>query len=128
MDFFSLSLFNALWPEVERVAYNRRMSKFFLILTAGAALAAAETWNGTVVDVMCKGRDLASHTRDCAVRCAKGGYGLVLPDGKFVKFDEMGNAKTLAALKASTKEKDLKAKVTGTLNGELVKVEAIELQ
>jgi hypothetical protein len=96
------------------------------LFAAGAALA--ETWNGTVVDVMCKGRDLANHTRDCALKCAKSGYGLVLPDGKFVKFDEMGNAKTLAALKASSKEKDLKAKVTGTLSGEMVKVESIELQ
>jgi len=96
------------------------------LLAAGAAFA--ETWNGTVVDVMCKGRDLAGHTRDCALKCAKSGYGLVLPDGKFVKFDEAGNAKALAALKASSKEKDLKAKVTGTLSGELVKVESIELQ
>ncbi|MDX2180487.1 MAG: hypothetical protein SFV18_12905 [Bryobacteraceae bacterium] len=96
------------------------------LFAAGAALA--ETWNGTVVDVMCKGRDLANHTRDCALKCAKSGYGLVLPDGKFVKFDEAGNAKTLAALKASSKEKDLKAKVTGTLSGEMVKVESIELQ
>jgi hypothetical protein len=88
----------------------------------------AESWTGTIVDVMCKGRDLAGHTRDCALKCAKGGYGLVLPDGKFVKFDETGNAKALAALKASTKEKDLKAKVTGTLNGEVIKVAAVELQ
>jgi hypothetical protein len=93
-----------------------------------AASLCAESWTGTVVDVMCKGRDLASHTRECALKCARGGYGLVLADGKFVKFDEAGNARALAALKASTKEKDLKAKVTGTLNGETVKVESIELQ
>ena len=49
-----------------------------------ASLAAAETWTGTVVDVMCKGKDLASHTRECAVTCAKGWYGLVLADGMFV--------------------------------------------
>ena len=49
-------------------------------------------------------------------------------DGKFVKFDEEGNAKALAALKASTKESDLKAKVTGTVDGEVVKVSSVELQ
>jgi hypothetical protein len=52
----------------------------------------------------------------------------VLPDGKFVKFDEKGNAKALAALKASAKEKDLKGKVTGTMSGEVIKVDSVELQ
>ena len=93
-----------------------------------AAAAFAETWSGTVVDVMCKGKDLASHTAKCGVACAKGGYGLVLADGKFVKFDEGGNAKTLAVLKATTKEKDLKAKVIGSLDGETIKVSSIEIQ
>lgn len=104
------------------------MKRILLLGVLTTAAAMAESWTGTIVDVMCKGRDLAGHTRDCALKCAKGGYGLVLPDGKFVKFDETGNAKALAALKASTKEKDLKAKVTGTLNGEVIKVAAVELQ
>jgi hypothetical protein len=90
--------------------------------------ALAETWTGTIVDVMCKGRDLASHTRDCALNCAKGGFGLVTAEGKFVKFNESGNARTLALLKKSAKEKDLKAKVTGTLDGDVIKVEGLELQ
>ncbi|MBI1789319.1 MAG: hypothetical protein HYR60_17430 [Acidobacteria bacterium] len=95
-------------------------------LICGAAFA--ETWSGTLVDVMCKGRDLASHTAKCGVACAKGGYGLVLADGKFVKFDETGNAKALSLLKSTTKEKDLKAKVTGSTDGETIKVSAIDLQ
>lgn len=93
-----------------------------------AALAAAETFAGTVVDVMCKGKDLASHTRECALNCAKSGYVLVTADGKALKFDEKGNAQTLAALKKSTKEKDIKAKVTGKLDGDVLKVDSIELQ
>jgi hypothetical protein len=95
---------------------------------AGAAALLAESWSGTIVDVHCKANDLANHTRECAISCAKGGYGIVLPDGKFVKFDEKGNAKALAALKASTREKDLKGKVTGTMSGEVIKVDSIELQ
>ena len=97
-----------------------------------AGLASAETWNGTVVDVMCKGRDLAGHTLDCALTCAKSGFGIVLADGKFVKFDEGGNARTLRLLNKlkadKTKEKDLKAKVTGSLNGDVIKVESVEIQ
>jgi hypothetical protein len=96
-----------------------------LLLASGAL---AETWSGTLVDVMCKGKDLAGHTTKCAISCAKSGYGLVLADGKFVKFDEGGNAKALAALKSTGKEKDLKAKVSGSFDGETVQVSSIELE
>src|SRR6266436_5202509 len=106
--------------------------KRILMLSAAVSLlsigAFAESWSGTLVDVMCKGKDLAGHTTKCAVGCAKSGYGLVLADGKFMKFDEAGNAKALAALKATSKEKDLKAKVTGTLDGETVQVQSVEIQ
>ena len=73
-----------------------------------ANLAAAETLSGTVVDIMCRGKDLASHTRECAVTCSRSGYGLVTADGKFLKFDEAGNARTLTALKKLARERDLK--------------------
>jgi len=102
--------------------------KFLCFLLAAPALMLAESWSGTVVDVMCKGKDLASHTRQCSLNCAKGGFGLVLADGRFVKFNEGGNAKTLAALKAATREKDIKAKVSGTMDGDVIRVESIEIQ
>jgi len=99
---------------------------FLLTMCAGAL--AAESWTGTVVDVMCKGRDLASHTRECALQCAKGGFGLVLGEGTFVKFNEAGNARTLAQLKKLDREKDLKAKVSGERKGEVIAVQSIEFQ
>src|SRR5229473_3335478 len=101
------------------------MKKLFAGLALSSIVALAETWSGTVVDVMCKNNDLASHTKDCAVKCAKSGYGIVLADGKFIKFDERGNVKALAGLKAASKEKDLKAKVTGTLKEDVIQVESI---
>jgi hypothetical protein len=101
--------------------------RLFSLGLLAASLACAETFSGTVVDVMCKGKDLAGHTRSCALDCAKSGFGLVQADGKFLKFDEGGNARALAVLKKSSKEKDLKVKVTGTLDGELIKVQAVEL-
>lgn len=103
------------------------MKSAVLWLTFAAAASAAD-FTGTVVDTMCRSKDLASHNRECAISCAKSGYGLVTSDGKFLKFDESGNARTLAALKKSAKEKDLKAKVTGTLDGDVLKVQSIELQ
>ena len=99
-----------------------------LLLTLIGSAAAADSFSGTVVDVMCRAKDLAGHTRECAVACAKSGYGLVTADGKFLKFDESGNARTLTALKKSTKDKDLKAKVSGNVDGDVLKVQSIELQ
>src|SRR5260370_36801203 len=102
-----------------------------LLLSAGVSLlsigAFAESWSGTLVDVMCKGKDLAGHTTKCAVGCAKSGYGLVLSDGKLVKFDEAGNAKAPARLKSTSQERDLKAKVRGTLACDTVQGSSLEL-
>jgi hypothetical protein len=98
------------------------------VLLSVAAFAAETTLNGTLVDVMCKTKDLASHTKKCALGCAKGGFGLVTADGKFVKFDEGGNTKAVAALKATSKDTDLKAKVSGDVDGDMIKVTSIEIQ
>jgi hypothetical protein len=101
--------------------------RLFSLSLLAAGLASADTFSGTVVDVMCKGKDLSSHTRSCALDCAKSGFGLVQADGKFLKFDESGNARTLSMLKKSSKEKDLKVRVTGTVDGDVIKVQAVEL-
>src|SRR6204780_5868812 len=101
--------------------------RVFLMTLLAASLALAETFTGSVVDVMCKGKDLAGHTRACALDCAKSGFGLVQADGKFLKFDESGNARTLSLLKKSAREKDLKVKVRGTMDGDVIKWQAVEL-
>ena len=104
------------------------MKRFVIAASVFSALAFAETWNGTLVDVMCKGKDLAGHTTKCALGCAKSGFAVVLSDGKFLKLDEGGNGKALAALKATEKEKDLKVKVTGKLDGETIQVDSLALE
>lgn len=104
------------------------MKKLIAGFALSSVMALAQDWTGTVVDVMCKNNDLASHTKDCAISCSRSGYGLVLADGKFIKFDEHGNAKALAALKVSSKDKDLKAKVSGTLKDDVIQVASIQIE
>jgi hypothetical protein len=103
------------------------MKKLLVLSMLFSAAAFAESYSGTLVDGMCKGKDLATHTTKCAIGCAKSGYGLMTADGKYLKFDESGNAKALAALKATGKEKDLKATVNGTKDGDTLKVESVSL-
>jgi hypothetical protein len=103
----------------------RKLPVLALTALLFSTLALAESWTGTVVDIACAKKDLASHTRTCAISCARTGYGLVTADGTLRKFDEKGNTKALAALKESTKDRDLKATVTGKIAGDTIEVESI---
>jgi hypothetical protein len=103
------------------------MKRLAIIFCLAAMSAFAGTWDGTLVDVMCKGKDLASHTKQCALSCAKSGFGLVTSDGQFYKLDESGNAQALAAIKKTSKDKDLKATVTGATDGNVIKVDSIKI-
>src|SRR5258708_7590538 len=109
---------------------SRKLGFTLCILALSATANAAETWTGILVDVMCHAKDVGDHTRTCALspRCSGSGFGLVLKDDTFLKFDDVGSAKALSVLKATKKETDLKAKVTGTREGNVVKVETVELQ
>ena len=98
-----------------------------LIALSLAGIASAVEFNGTLVDVNCKGKALSTHTRQCAISCAKSGYLVVTSKGDFYKLDEAGNAKALAALEASKKDKDLKVKVTGSLAEGVIQVDTLEL-
>src|SRR5580700_7126285 len=70
-----------------------------------------------------------AHTRECALMpaCQKSGYGVFTYDNKFLKFDEAGSRKALAAIKASKKEDDLKVEVTGEIQGDTIKVASLKL-
>ena len=108
--------------------YAIPMKKFFVIPLLFSASAFAASYSGTLVDTMCSHKDdLAAHTTKCAIGCAKGGYGIMTADGKFLKFDETGNAKALALLKDTKKESDLKATVVGSADGDTLKVESVSL-
>ncbi len=101
-------------------------------LVATPALALAATYNDVpVVDVNCSRKvaaDPDSHTRDCALKCASSGFGIVTRDQKFLKFDAAGNAKIVEELKASSKSDHLRVDVTGDVQGDTLKVATIKLR
>jgi len=111
------------------------MKKFLplvLIVLCVPALAGSETWkNVALVDTMCSAKVKAEpdkHTTDCAIGCAKGGYGIIASNGSYLKFDDAGNAKALEALKATKKKDHLRAVVTGELDGDTIKVSSLKLE
>jgi hypothetical protein len=111
----------------------RKVASFLALfgLCAMPAFAAVETYKDVpVVDVNCSKKvaaDPDSHTRACALKCEKSGYGIVTQDKQFVKFDVDGNAKIVEALKASDKKDHLRVDVTGDLQGDTLKVTSIKL-
>jgi hypothetical protein len=100
-------------------------------LAALPALGAVENYKDVaVVDVNCSKKVMAdpnSHTRDCALKCAASGFGIVTKDKQFLKFDEEGNKKIEDALKASNKKDHLRVDVSGDVQGDTLKVSSIKL-
>ena len=71
-----------------------------------------------------------THPRLCALMpaCQRSGYGVFTYDTyKFVPFDDTGNQKALALFKQSRKEDDFRVEVTGTMQGDVLKVASIKL-
>ena len=106
------------------------MGLFLTSLLAG--VAAAANVEGTLMDKMCATakKDAKTHERSCALtpNCQKSGFGVVTADGKYLTFDEKGNAEALKALQASKKTDDLKVSVTGDVTGDSIKVTTLKLQ
>jgi hypothetical protein len=115
------------------------------VLAGFAAVASAAQVHGILMDEMCSSKAevrivsgprleggmivAEAHTRECALMpaCQKSGYGVFTYDNKFLKFDEAGSRKALAALRASKKEDNLKVEVTGEIQGDTIKVASLKL-
>jgi len=106
------------------------------VLTAFAVAASAADIDGVLIDKMCSAKALSGgqkvaseHDRECAVSpaCEKSGYGVYTPEGKYLTFDDAGNTRAIAALKASKKKDDLKVRVTGDVDGDHIKVTRVRL-
>ena len=110
------------------------MRKFFLIpmtLLLFPLAAPAAEWTGYLMDTMCvpsKRDQPAAHTAECMRGCQKSGFGLITADGKYIKFDEAGNAKALKQLELSKKEDNLLVKVNGQLKGGMIQVDSVVLE
>ncbi len=111
------------------------MKLLFASILVAAVLplaAAAETWdNAPLIDQNCSAKytlkDVDTHTRGCALSCASSGFGILTADGKYLRFDDAGTKKALAALKATKKQDHLRATVTGQQMNDTIKVESLKL-
>ena len=100
-------------------------------LLASPAFAATKTFTDVpVVDQNCSSKAAAhpdAHTRECALQCAKSGFGIITSDNQFLKFDAAGNNKIVKELKSSKEKDHLRVDVTGDVQGNTIKVASVKL-
>jgi hypothetical protein len=116
----------------------RSFVKLAALAAMCAAFAYAETWSGRLLDVTCIEQQKSP---SCDPTSATVAFAINV-SGKTYKLDDAGNAKAVEALKAkgAAAAKDaaappapnasaaITAKITGALDGEVVKVESIVIQ
>jgi hypothetical protein len=91
---------------------------------AGAP-AQNQTISGTLVDAACKA---STPTDKCEVAETTKTFGIQTSDGKYVKLDNAGNAKVRVAIQSGqTKTGAIKASLSGAMDGEMLKVETVQL-
>lgn len=111
-----------------------RTLALMLLSIAMAVPASAATWNNVMLlDVMCSKLDRVmknppDHPRACILECHDDGYGVVLSNGDFVKFDERGSRLAMDILRAdNAPEQNVRVNVHGKIENGVIQVERIEL-
>ncbi|MEW6368670.1 MAG: hypothetical protein AB1714_28920 [Acidobacteriota bacterium] len=93
--------------------------------------AATEYQKVPLIDKMCLEKvksDPDKHTTKCLAMCASSGYGVLLEDGTYLKFDKAGDEKAIAALKATDKKDHIRVSVKGERDGDTFKVENLQIE
>ena len=100
--------------------------KLGIAVSLAAALAYAETWSGKLVDGTCLPTKEAPAKCDATRGTTK--FAIQTPDGKIIKFNAEGDIKTGIALGGFPDAKGPAVTVTGTMQDDVLKVEAIEIR
>jgi Tfp pilus assembly ATPase PilU len=86
----------------------------------------SQSWSGILVDADCKTGNVADK---CEIVEATRSFGFQTSDGKYFKLDSGSNAKVKTALQASeTKTGSIRASLSGTMDGDNLKVDAVEIE
>lgn len=107
----------------------KRFASISTLFVMVAMFAFAGSWTGRLVDASCKVSNEGSDPSmsNCPVTTATNLFAIELPDAKMLILDAAGNEKAADAIK-NTRKTDLHATVTGSLEGQTVKVEKIVVQ
>jgi len=114
----------------------KTIAKLGLALGVFAVMSYAESWTGKLIDAACHDKsqqnpaeskqagDLAS----CDATASTTSFAIQTSDGKVYKLDASGNAKASTALKGNPDNKTPTATVSGSMDGQTVKVDSISVR
>jgi hypothetical protein len=110
----------------------RTFLTLFALVAVCAGLAVADTWSGKLVDASCYAKEKGA--KACDPMASTTSYAVNV-DGKVYNLDESGNQKAAAALKnRADRSADpnkpaaaVTAKITGTMSGDTIQVDTVEL-
>jgi hypothetical protein len=114
----------------------KTIAKLGLALGVFAVLSYAETLTGKLIDATCYDRSQQnpaeskqkSNTPSCEATASTTSFAIQTSDGKVYKLDASGNAKASTALRGNPDNKTPMATVSGSMEGQTVKVESISIQ
>jgi hypothetical protein len=113
------------------------MRTFFTLVASVvffSTLVLAETWSGKLIDAGCVDRQ--KNLQACTPNSTTSAF-LIAVNSKIYRLDTLGNAKAVEALRnradrSATPDApmtvDILAKISGTLEGDIIKVESLEVQ
>jgi len=114
----------------------KTIAKLGLALGTFAAMGYAEDWTGKLIDASCHDKSQQnpadskqnSDLATCAATASTTSFAIQTSDGKVYKLDASGNAKASTALKGNPDNKSATATVSGTMDGQTVKVDSISVR
>ena len=114
----------------------KTIAKLGLALGAFAAMGFAEDWTGKLVDAACHDRSQQnpadskqkSDIAACEPTASTTSFAIQTADGKVYKLDAAGNAKASTAMKGNPDNKTPTATVSGTMDGQTVKVDSLSVR
>jgi hypothetical protein len=120
----------------EKVTAMKTIAKLGLALGVFAAMGYAENWTGKLIDASCHDKSQQnpadskqnSDLATCAATASTTSFAIQTSDGKVYKLDASGNAKASTALKGNPDNKSATATVSGTMDGQTVKVDSISVR
>jgi 3-deoxy-D-arabino-heptulosonate 7-phosphate (DAHP) synthase len=110
-------------------------AKLALALGAFAMMSYAESWTGKLIDSSCHDRSQQNPAEakkgadaSCDASASTTSFAIQTSDGKVYKLDASGNAKASTALRGNADNKNPTATVSGTMEGQTVKVDSISVR
>ena len=101
------------------------------LFSIASALCFADTWTGKLIDATCTDLDKSNiQTKDagaCALKESTVAFAIQTSDGKIYKLDSSGNAKAAEFLKAGKKKSDIDVTIGGSISGQTVKVDSLNV-